>query len=91
MPHCPCPTRATHHVLGVLSTTVPLCHHLIHHPTWIEWGSGSHPHPVHGVTSENFQLKVTSKDYWGQLPEHFRSDTKLKHVIKGTVQMPLMH
>ena len=26
-----------------------------------------------------------------QLPDHFRADQKLKHVLKGIVQMPLKH
>jgi len=40
---------------------------------------------------EYFQLEETYDDHLVQLPDHFRADQKLKHVIKGVVQMPLKH
>jgi len=36
-------------------------------------------------------LKGTYNDHLVQLPEQFRADQKLKHIIKGIVQMPLKH
>jgi len=36
-------------------------------------------------------LKETYNDHLVQLPDQFRADLKLKHVVKGIVQMPLKH
>ena len=40
---------------------------------------------------ERVELEGTYNDHRVQLPDHFRADQKLKHVIKGVVQMPLQH
>jgi len=37
------------------------------------------------------QLEGTYSDHLVQLPDQFRADQKLKHVIKGIVQMLLKH
>ena len=41
--------------------------------------------------NRNFQLKGTYNNHLVQLPDHFRADQKLKHIVKGIVQMPLKH
>ena len=40
---------------------------------------------------EYFPLEGTYNNRLAQLPDHFRADQKLKHAIKGIVQMPLKH
>ena len=40
---------------------------------------------------EVFQLEVTYNKHLIQLPDQFRADQKLKHVIKEIAQMPLKH
>jgi len=38
-----------------------------------------------------FQLEGTYNNHLVQLPDHFRADKKLEHVIKGIVQIPFKH
>ena len=38
-----------------------------------------------------FQLEGTYSDHLVQLPDQFRADQRLRHVIKGLAQMPLKH
>jgi len=38
-----------------------------------------------------FEVEGTHSYHLVQQPDHFRAHQKLKHVIKGTVQMPLKH
>jgi len=42
-------------------------------------------------TKQKFQLEGTYNNHLVQPPDHSRADQKLKHVIKGIVQMPLEH
>jgi len=35
-------------------------------------------------------LEGTYKNHLVQLPEHFRADQELKHIIKGMVRMPFL-
>ncbi|PKU36123.1 aryl hydrocarbon receptor nuclear translocator-like protein 2 isoform x1 [Limosa lapponica baueri] len=37
------------------------------------------------------QLEGTYNDHLVQVPDHFRAAQKLKHVVKGIIQMPLKH
>ena len=40
---------------------------------------------------KGISLEGTYNNHLVQLPDHFRADQKIKHVIKGIVKMPLKH
>ena len=54
------------------------------------WG---YEYEITSWTEKNriIQLEGTYNNHLVQLPDHFRADQKLKHIIKGTAQMPLKH
>lgn len=48
----------------------------------------SHPFAV-TIGIEQFQLEGTYNDHLVELPDHSMTDQKLKHTMRGIVQMPL--